>query len=91
MIKAIWAAARGEKNIAIDDSNVPPPVKVISNVGGGSRSSSALKRKEALITLSPEESLAKIKVPEGYELNLSSPRKFNSLTLANPVQMQVDA
>ena len=40
--KAIWAAAEGKK-IEIDDSNVPPPVKVISNVGGGSKSSNAEK------------------------------------------------
>ena len=40
--KVIWAAAEG-RQINPDDSNVPPPVKVISNVGGGSRSSSAEK------------------------------------------------
>ena len=40
--------------------------------------------------MSPEESLAKIKVPEGYELNIfASEEMFPDL--ANPVQMQVDA
>ena len=40
--KAIWAAAEG-KAFEVDDSNVTPPVKVISNVGGGSKSSNAEK------------------------------------------------
>lgn len=31
---AIWAAVEGRK-FEVDDSNVPPPLKVISNVGGG--------------------------------------------------------
>ena len=86
--KAIWAAAQG-KQYTVNDDNVPPPVKVISNVGGGSKSSS--KEKEGSIDyLTPEESLTKIKVPEGYELNLfASEVQFPEL--ANPVQMQVDA
>ncbi|WP_201767002.1 PVC-type heme-binding CxxCH protein [Novipirellula maiorica] len=86
--KAIWAAAEGKTHV-VDDSNVPPPVKVISNVGGGSKSSSAAKE-GSIDYLSPEESLAKINVPEGYELNLfASEVQFPDL--ANPVQMQVDA
>lgn len=86
--EAIWAAAEG-KDYVIDDSNVPPPVKVISNVGGGSKSSSA-EKEGSIDYLSPEESVAKIKVPEGYELNVfASEVQFPDL--ANPVQMQVDA
>ena len=86
--KAIWAAADGKKFVA-DDSNVPAPVKVTSNVGGGSKSSSAEKEGSSNY-LSPEESLAKIKVPEGFELNIfASEEMFPDL--ANPVQMQVDA
>lgn len=86
--KAIWAAAEG-KTYTIDDSNVPPPVKVTSNVGGGSKSSSAFKE-GSVDYLSPEESRAKINVPEGYELNVfASEVQFPDL--ANPVQMQVDA
>ncbi|MFK7768854.1 MAG: PVC-type heme-binding CxxCH protein [Mariniblastus sp.] len=86
--KAIWAAAEG-KTFIIDDSNVPPPIKVISNVGGGSKSSDAAKE-GSVEYLSPEESLAKINVPEGYELNVfASEVQFPDL--ANPVQMQVDA
>ena len=86
--KAIWAASQGQ-DYTVNDSNVPPPVKVISNVGGGSRSSSALKE-GSVDYLTPEESLAKINVPEGYELNVfASEVQFPDL--ANPVQMQVDA
>ena len=86
--QAIWAAAEG-RDCVVDDSNVPPPVKVISNVGGGSASSSADKE-GSVEYLSPEESLAKIRVPEGYALNVfASEVQFPDL--ANPVQMQVDA
>ena len=86
--KAIWAAADNKQH-TIDDSNVPAPVKVISNVGGGSASSSAAKE-GTVDYLSPEESRAKIEVPEGYELNVfASEEQFPDL--ANPVQMQVDA
>ena len=86
--KAIWAAAAGRK-VEVDDSNVPPPVKVISNVGGGSKSSNPDKE-GTLEYLSPEESLAKIKVPDGYQLNVFASEKMFP-DLANPVQMQVDA
>ncbi|MBD3675831.1 MAG: c-type cytochrome [Planctomycetaceae bacterium] len=86
--KVIWAASEG-KTIKPDDSNVPPPVKVISNVGGGSKSSSAEKEGN-LNYLTPEESRQKIKVPEGYELNVfASEEMFPDM--ANPVQMQVDS
>lgn len=83
----IWAAANG-KSVTSDDSNVPAPVVVKTNVGGGSRSSS--KQKEGSTNyLSPEESLTKIKVPDGFELNLfASEEMFPDL--ANPVQLQVD-
>jgi putative membrane-bound dehydrogenase-like protein len=85
---AIWAAAAG-RPFTVDDGNVPPPVPVTSNVGGGSKSSS--KEKEGSVEyLSPEESLAKIKVPEGFELGVfASEVQFPDL--ANPVQLQVDA
>ena len=38
----IWALLQG-RDIKVDDSNVPAPVPVISNVGGKSKSSSAQK------------------------------------------------
>jgi putative heme-binding domain-containing protein len=84
----IWAAAQG-KRIAPDDSNVPPPIHVKSNVGGLSESSS--KSKEgSMHYLSPEASLAKIKTPDDFELNVfASEVQFPDL--ANPVQLQVDA
>ncbi|MDP7303602.1 MAG: GDSL-type esterase/lipase family protein, partial [Pirellulaceae bacterium] len=86
--KAIWAAAEG-KPYGIDDSNVPPPVKVISNVGGGSKSSNA-EKEGSVDYLSPEESIAKMNVPDGYQLNIfASEVQFPDL--ANPVQLQVDA
>nr|WP_231617429.1 PVC-type heme-binding CxxCH protein [Novipirellula aureliae] len=85
--EAIWAAVAG-KEYVIDDSNVPPPVKVISNIGGGSRSSNPMKEGN-IDYLSPEESIAKMDVPDGYELNVfASEVQFPDL--ANPVQMQVD-
>jgi len=86
--KVIWAAAEGKALVANDD-NVPPPVAVISNVGGGSESSNADKE-GSVDYLTPEESLAKMKVPEGYEMNVfASEVQFPDL--ANPVQLQVDA
>ncbi len=84
----IWAAARG-KSIKPDDSNVPAPLVVKTNVGGGSRSSNE-EKEGSTNYLSPEESLKKIKVPEGFELNVfASEEMFPDL--ANPVQLQVDA
>jgi len=84
----IWAAARG-KTTEPDDTNVPAPVEVKTNVGGGSRSSSAVKEGSSDY-LSPADSLDKIKVPEGFELNVfASEEMFPDL--ANPVQLQVDA
>jgi len=86
--KAIWATSQG-KQYKIDDSNVPAPVKVISNVGGKSKSSN--KNKEGSTEyLKPEESVAKMKVPEGFELNVFASEKMFP-DLANPVQMQVDS
>jgi len=85
--KVIWAAAQGQ-TIKPDDSNVPAPVVVKTNVGGGSRSSSA-EKEGSTDYLSPEDSLAKIKVPDGFELNIfASEVMFPDL--ANPVQLQVD-
>lgn len=85
---AIWAAAAG-KPFAVDDGNVPPPVPVKSNVRGSSKNTNAQKE-GSLEYLSAEESREKIKVPEGFELNVfASEEQFPAL--ANPVQLQVDA
>ena len=85
--KVIWATAEGQ-SVTPDDSNVPAPVVVKTNVGGGSKSSS--KDKEGSTDyLTPEESLEKIRVPEGFQLNVfASEDMFPDL--ANPVQLQVD-
>ncbi|MDA1044947.1 MAG: GDSL-type esterase/lipase family protein [Verrucomicrobia bacterium] len=83
----IWAVAQG-KSFTVDDSNIPAPIPVISNVGGGSPSSSADKEGRG-VYLSPEESLKKIKVPEGYALNVFASEELFP-DFANPVQLQVD-
>ncbi|WP_390620867.1 PVC-type heme-binding CxxCH protein [Thalassoglobus neptunius] len=84
----IWAAAAGN-SIKPDDSNVPSPVAVKTNVGGGSRSSSEAKEGSSDY-LSPEESLEQINIPDGFELNIfASEEMFPDL--ANPVQLQVDS
>ena len=83
----IWAVAAG-KSYKVDDSNVPAPIPVISNVGGGSKSSNANKEGSE-IYLDSKESIEKIKIPEGFELNVFADEdRFPAL--ANPVQMQVD-
>lgn len=83
----VWARALG-KDVAISESNVPPPVKVISNVGGGSKSSSAMKEGR-LEYLSGEESIKRMAVAKGFKVNLfADEARFPQLI--NPVQMQFD-
>ncbi len=83
----IHSIAQG-KTHQVNDSNVPKPVEVISNVGGGSKSSNAAKEGSAEY-LSGKDSLAKIHVPEGFAVNLFADEAMFP-ALANPVQMQVD-
>ncbi len=85
--RAIWAAAKGE-NYAVSDSNVDAPVQVISNVGGHSASSSAVKE-GSLEYLSGSDGLAQLSHPAGYKVNLYADESMFP-ELANPVQMQVD-
>ena len=83
----IWATALGS-NYTVNDKNVPKPVAVKSNIGGKSRSSNAQKEGNANY-LSPEETLKKIRVPDGFKLNLfASETMFPEMV--NPVQMSVD-
>jgi mono/diheme cytochrome c family protein/glucose/arabinose dehydrogenase len=83
----IWARAKGS-DARVDDSNVPPPVSVISNVGGGSKSSSA-EKEGTLQYLTSEESISKMTVPKGFKVNVfADETKFPEI--GNPVQMQVD-
>lgn len=85
--KAVWAAAQG-KDPVVSDGNVPAPVPVISNVGGGSASSSAAKE-GSLEYLSGEQGIEKMTVPEGYKVNLFADEQMFP-EMVNPVQMQVD-
>jgi len=83
----VWARAAG-KDITVDDSNVPKPVPVISNVGGGSKSSSAVKE-GSLKYLSGDEGLKRMAVAKGFEVNLfADEARFPQLI--KPVQMQFD-
>ena len=83
----IWATALGS-NFKVDDSNVPKPVAVKSNIGGKSRSSNAQKEGNANYS-SPEETLKKLRVPEDFKLNIfASEEMFPEMV--NPVQMSVD-
>ena len=85
--KRIQALAQGN-DLKVDDSNVPAPVKVISNVGGGSRSSNAAKEGN-LKYLDGKEAIGKMHMPEGFKVGLfADEKKFPEM--ANPVQMQVD-
>jgi len=83
----IWARANG-KDHKIDDSNVPPAIKVISNIGGGSHSSSA-EKEGSIVYNSGQDAIEKFIVPEGYKVNLFADEKAFP-DLANPVQLQVD-
>ncbi|MEM1441115.1 MAG: PVC-type heme-binding CxxCH protein, partial [Verrucomicrobiota bacterium] len=85
--EAIWAAAIG-KDLTISDGNVPAPVPVISNVGGGSQSSNATKE-GSLDYISGEDGITKMTMPEGFEVNLFADEAMFP-EMVNPVQMQVD-
>jgi putative membrane-bound dehydrogenase-like protein len=83
----VWSVASGKPK-AIDDSNVPKPVEVISNVGGGSKSSSAMK--EGLLQYKDgQEAISQMAVAKGFEVSLfADEKKFPQI--ANPVQLQFD-
>jgi putative membrane-bound dehydrogenase-like protein len=83
----VWAVAAG-KDKKVDDSNVAKPVPVVSNVGGGSKSSSAVKE-GTLKYLSAEESLKAIAVAKGFKVSLFADEK-RFPQLVKPVQMQFD-
>jgi putative membrane-bound dehydrogenase-like protein len=85
--EVVWARAAGQ-NRAVDDSNVPRPVPVISNVGGGSKSSSAVKE-GSLNYISGEEGLKRMAVARGFEVKLfADEARFPQLV--KPVQLQFD-
>lgn len=71
-----------------NDENVPAPIPVISNVGGGSNTSSA-EKEGSLNYLSGEEGIAKMHIPEGFKVELFADEAMFP-EVVNPVQMQVD-
>jgi len=83
----VWARINGGDK-KINDSNVPKPVPVVSNVGGGSKSSSAQKE-GTLKYISGEEAIKHMAVKKGFEVHLFADEK-QFPELANPVQMQFD-
>ena len=84
----VWAKAVG-KDVAVDDSNVPAPVPVVSNIGGGSKSSSAVKE-GSLNYLDANKAVETIAVADGFEVSLfADESRFPDLV--NPVQLQFDA
>ena len=86
--KHIWSRARGQ-DTPVDDSNVPKPVPVISNVGGDGKGANAMKD-GVLHYISGEEGIQHMAVAKGFAVNLfADESRFPQLV--NPVQMQVDA
>ena len=86
--KKVWAHAKGNTRYKVDDSNVPAPVKVKTNVGGGSRSSNAQKEGNKLY-MTPNETAAQLQLAKGLKANVfASEEMFPEM--ANPVQMAVD-
>jgi putative membrane-bound dehydrogenase-like protein len=83
----IWARAKGD-DLKVDDSNVPAPVPVISNVGGKSKSSNADKEGRTDY-ISGEAAIQHMAFDPRFEMNLfADEAQFPQLI--NPVQMQVD-
>ena len=71
-----------------DDSNVPAPIAVKSNVGGKSRSSSSQKE-GSVKYMKAQETADQMQLQEGLEINVfADEEKFPEI--ANPVQMAVD-
>ncbi len=83
----IWAMAAGKETF-VDDNNVPRPIEVISNIGGKSKSSSAVKE-GTLNYIGGEEAIQQMAVAKGFKIELFADEKKFPL-LANPVQMQFD-
>ena len=85
--QVIWLTAEGKK-ASIEDSNVPKPISVVSNIGGKSRSSNLGKEGNANY-FNAQESMKRFDVRDGFKVNLFADEgRFPELI--NPVQMQVD-
>ncbi|MFN0077301.1 MAG: PVC-type heme-binding CxxCH protein [Prosthecobacter sp.] len=84
----VWARSKGG-DLKVDDSNVPMPVPVISNVGGKSKSSSAVKEGRTSY-ISGQEAIQHMAFDPRFEVGLfADEAKFPQLI--NPVQLQVDS
>ncbi len=84
--KVVHAAAKG-KTIVADDSKVPPPVVVKSNIGGKSRSSNAGKEGTAQYKTA-KETLEQLELAEGLEANVFASEEMFPEAI-NPVQLGV--
>lgn len=83
----IWSIAVGKEK-AVDDSNIPKPIPVVSNVGGGSDMSDAGKE-GVLKYAGGEEAIGSMAAAKGFKVNLFADEK-RFPELIKPVQMQVD-
>ncbi|MFT5126789.1 MAG: azurin/lysophospholipase L1-like esterase [Rhodothermales bacterium] len=86
--KQVWARAKGS-DLEVDDSNVPAPVEVISNVGGGSKSSNAGKEGN-LKYQSGQDAIKDMTLKPGFQVKLFADESMFP-ELVNPVHMNVDA
>ncbi|NNE71288.1 MAG: hypothetical protein HKN29_13115, partial [Rhodothermales bacterium] len=83
----IWAAANGD-NIVADDSNVPPPVEVETNLDEEQLQGGVSKVGQPEY-LSAEEAMARMRLQDGLAVNLfASEEMFPEMV--NPVQLGVD-
>jgi len=86
--RKVWAHANGNTKYKVDDSNVPAPVGVKTNVGGGSRSSNAQKEGNKKY-MTPNETASQLQLAKGLKINVfASEEMFPEM--ANPVQTAVD-
>ncbi len=83
----IWAAARGE-SIQVDDSSVPVPIEVISNLDE-EQLQDGVSKTGSLEYTDAEEAISRMRLQEGLEANLfASEDMFPELV--NPAQLGVD-
>ncbi len=83
----IWAAAQG-RTVEPDDSTVPPPVKVVSNLDVPQQQGGVSKT-GTLTYLSGPDTIKQMTLERGLRANLfASEERFPELV--NPVQMSVD-
>ncbi len=83
----IWAAARGEA-LTPNDSNVPPPIPVVSNLAEP-QLQGGVSKVGTLDYLGGEAAIGKMRLARGMQANLfASEERFPELV--NPVQLGVD-